>query len=83
MVWPTLGSRKAKEQNRTAPRFSYAPIYCNEVRFEVMLPEYHLTTGEFLSSMSSLGVIHCEYCLGTISVKFSVDVNGWPKYLTP
>ena len=29
----------------TAPRFSYAPIYCNEVRFEVILPEYHLTTG--------------------------------------
>jgi len=45
----------------TAPRFSHAPIYCNEVRFEVILPEYHLTTGEFLSLTPSLGVIHCEY----------------------
>jgi len=46
----------------TVPRFSRAPTYCNEVRFEVILPEYHLTTGEFLSLTPSLGVIHCEYC---------------------
>jgi len=45
----------------TAPRFSHAPVYCNEVRFEVILPEYHLTTGEFLSLTPSLGVIRCEY----------------------
>ena len=37
-------------------------ICCNEVRFEVILPEYHLTTGEFLTLTPSLGVIHCEYC---------------------
>ena len=42
-------------------RFSHAPICCNEVRFKVTLREYHLTTGEFLTLMPSLGVIHCEY----------------------
>jgi len=30
-------------------RFSHAHICCNEVRFKVILPEYHLTTGEFLT----------------------------------
>jgi len=33
----------------TVPRFSHAPICCNEVRFEVILPEYHLATDEFLT----------------------------------
>ena len=46
---------------RRIRRFSHAPICCNEVRFEVTLPEYHLTTGEFLTLTPSLGVIHCEY----------------------
>jgi len=41
--------------------FSHAPICCNEVRFEVILPKYHLTTGEFITLTPSLGVIHCEY----------------------
>jgi len=45
----------------TVRRFSHAPICCNEVRFEVILPEFHLTTGEFLTLTPSLGVIDCEY----------------------
>jgi len=36
----------------TVPRFSHAPICYNEVRFEVILPEYHLTTGS--SSFNAL-----------------------------
>jgi len=53
----------------TAPRFSHAPIYCNEVRFEVILPEYHLTAGEFLSLTPSLGVITANIAISNISLK--------------
>jgi len=41
--------------------FSHSPICCNEVKFLIILPEYHLTTGEFLTLTPSLGAIHCEY----------------------
>ena len=41
---------------------SHAAFCCNEVRFEVILPEYHLTTGEFITLTPLLGVIPCEYC---------------------
>jgi len=64
---------------------SHTPICCNEVglRFEVILTEYHLTTGEFLTL--TLGVIHCEYrhinnislkleALGYISVAESLGI---------
>jgi len=58
-----LGSGAASGRGRVVllRRFSHAPICCNEVRFEVILPEYHLTTGEFLTLTPSLGVIHCKY----------------------
>jgi len=69
------------------PRFSHAPICCNEVRFEVILPEYRLTTGEFLTLTPSLGVIHCEYrhkcyitktieALGYISTEESLGISS-------
>jgi len=42
-------------------RFSHTPICCNEVRFQVILPEYDLTTVKFLTLTPSVGVIHCKY----------------------
>jgi len=40
------------------------------------------------SEIAILGYPSCltspaEGCLGTISVKFSVDISGWPRYLVP
>jgi len=47
----------------------------------VILPEYHLTTGKFLTLTPSLGVIHCEYrqkleALGYIYVAESLGISS-------
>jgi len=55
--------------DRLGNGFSHAPICCNEIRFEVILPEYHLTTGEFLTLTPSLGWSTANIAISNISLK--------------
>jgi len=50
-------------------RFSHAPICCNGIRFGVILPEYDLTTGEFLILTPSLGWSTANIAISNISLK--------------